>query len=483
MSKLSLPDFIVLNEVRIPKRNLVSIPVRKCYFAPNNRRAIGKIIRERELVAVFSGQNIVYLAKTKQNTKLSEDIGLDIRDEIKTFSDLPEEIARQFVFALIQKVIEKQGLFRGDGFQFVSFQEKFPNGFKAFDLDIRDNPDHYSIFIDPTILVMLPISKFPKENLKQGRLFMKVITPNNKEKIREWKHSPYSGRAGFFEKFDNAEIMSSPHGLNENDVVLVRRTSSSDDLVPYPAFAIRVIAKRDEIEALSLSVKERRMYQPLSKIRLSETKRWINQIFSGGTLSINDRSIQIEDMTSSFKKMETYRVGVSHSNIWYPETPLMFDPLGTKNTPFQLIGLRNYGPFDKNARSRSFTSIKPYLIIPNNPELIGLSNEFFQYLSNGYTKRINTDFGDIDFDGLGKHFYIDFVPPSPLDTTIIDSGSIEEYVQAANDLLIRWAGQDARDENRIAIVVVPNRYEDEDEGDDPYVDLKRYLYKMACRLR
>ena len=83
--------------------------------------------------------------------------------------------------------------------------------------------------------------------------------------------------------------------LKSDDAVYVKRTQTAQDLIKYPAFALRVIATKSEISDLDLTKQDKRAIQPLSQNRLKVTKQWATRLFPDNILTINDRQIQVEN--------------------------------------------------------------------------------------------------------------------------------------------------------------------------------------------
>ena len=404
-------------------------------------------------------------------------VNLDIRNDINLFNDLPPEIARRFIFALVQNTAAGKDLFRGDGWQLFSLKTKFKYAHYAVNIDIREAEQHYSIYLNPTFLTLLPVTEFPRDHLFKNRALMKIIKPDDKDRIRQWGHSTYPTRVGLFVEFESEDENSNSLSLKSDDSVYVKRTLKTQDLIKYPAFALRMIATKNEIDNLELTKQNRRAIQPLSQNRLKETKQWATRLFPENTLDINDRRIQIENKIGLEESASRYNRNKSlGKNIWYPNTALLFDPSGTKTDYSQLKGLRTHHPFDQDSDSRDFDKVQPFLIVPGDFELLQLSNQLFEFLESGYIKRKETTFGDDDFEGFDEIFKAPLIPPSDKDIIQISECNLQEYTTAVQSTLVQWAGSENKNPNRIAIVVIPDQYGDlasDDSYEDPYIPLKK----------
>lgn len=477
-ARIGLPDSICLNEIRIAKESVASIPVRRCSFTPDQRRLLGRPLRESGYIRVFSGPDCVFLMRTKREVgrKLPEGVDLKVEDDVKTFGDLPAEIARRFIFALIEKAAGKLRLYRGDGWQLFSLNTKFRDGYDAVNIDVRDEQDYYGIYLDPTILVLLPLIKTGQDQLHPDRPLIRIVAASDRQKMELWNHSCHPGWVGLFAGIGDHDLPSASVSLIPDAVILLRRTRRAKEVLRYPAFALRVIATREEIDALGLTKRQRRETQPLPYFRLIRTQEWANRLFPEDTLTVNDREIPVENRIAAFRSPSRHPELAGWPYLWYPETQLLFSPIGNKTHISQLTGLKKHGPFDQNLQTRPFNRIQPYLIVPDDSRLIQLSARFFQFLAGGYEKRTKADYPDDDFEGIGPTttFRTELVPPGDEDIVTVDS-TVEGYEQAAKDLLRRWTIKENRNDNRIVVVVVPNLYDgDTDENrEDPYLRLKK----------
>lgn len=472
MNRIQLPDSIGINEVRIYKDELANIPVRKCYFAPNSRYILDAISWKEGYVPVYSGPNCVYLISTKRDaTSLPTEINIEISRDLDRFCELPSEIARRFVFAMLRRSAQSVNYYKSVGWQIFSLKTRFRYGHYAVNVDIRDEKECYAIYLDPTTLVLMPVTEVCADSLWTGRPLMKLVPPSYYDQIKEWRHSIYPSRVGYFAEIQ--KVQQDLAQIQSNDVIKVKAARTSRNLTEYPAFALRIIATLTEIEVLNLSVSSFRELHPLSSNRLKETKQWVAKLFPGDLLVVNDREIHIENRVTKFQKMSQYcrRNTQPTSQLWYRDVQLLFDSLGTKTDYSQRNGLRKYTPFDENSRNRPFDKIKPYVIMPGDLAQATLY-EFLDYLENGYTKRQHTTSGDDSFEGMKDIFKVDFTPPDEDDIVFLDEGSLQEYEQAARTLLRRWAVSENKDKNRIVIVVIPEKFTI-DDSHDPYIPLKR----------
>ena len=160
---------------------------------------------------------------------------------------------------------------------------------------------------------------------------------------------------------------------------------------------------------------------------MKETKQWATRLFPENILDINDRRIQIENKIGLVESASRYNRHKSFGkNIWYPNTTLLFDPSGTKTDYSQLKGLRTHHPFDQDSDSRAFDKIQPFLIVPEDLDLIQLSNKLFEFLESGYEKEPNTTFPDDDFEGFYEVFKVPFVFPLQDDIIQINECNLQE---------------------------------------------------------
>lgn len=473
-SQIVLPDSIGINEVRLDKAELADTPIRKCYFAPSKRRVLDGVCWSQGYVPVYSGANCVYLMKTRKNAgSIPDQVNINAKKEINTFKDLPDEISRRYIFALIERVADAHDLYKGDGWQIFSLNTKFDYCHYSVNIDIREEEAYYSIFLNPASLVLIPITEMPLSSLLQGRSLMKIVEQSQHDIIEKFGHSTYPSWAGYLFKIKRGS--SKKERVAGNDIVAVKPRQNSNKSIEYPALALRVFANREEISSLNLPQRDRRKLQPLSQNRLNETEDWAKRLFQDNTLKINDREFEVQNKIGRLKESVRYRRDETQDSnqLWYPSVPLLFDSLGTKTNFSPQRGLGQYGPLDQGSDSRPFVEIKPYVITPGEPELSGAINQLITYLNQGYEKRMRTDTGDTAFPGISDTFKVDFVPPNSQDQVILDEGTLTEYKGAAKRILQHWATED-KNPKRIAIVVVPDKYDkDVSAKDDPYIPIKK----------
>jgi hypothetical protein len=428
---------------------------------------------EEGYVPIYSGPNCVYLMKTKRDAaSLPSESNIEISEDLDTFGELPSEIARRFIFAVLCRSVEPKKLYKGLGWQIFSLNTRFKYGHYAVNIDIRDEKEYYSIYLDPTTFVLIPITEIRSDSLQVGRLLMKLVPSAYEDQIKEWGHSIYPSHAGYLVEIQrtNQNITT----IQDNDLIKVEKTRAPKKLLEYPAFSLRIIANLGEIEALDPSKHNLRQLHPLSSNRLKETEQWTTRFFPDDLLVINDRKISIESRVTELEKMSQYRRGNNRttSSLWYPDVQLLFDPLGTKTDYSQRTGLRKFSPFDENSRNQSFDRIKPYVIMPGDLDVQDELYQFLDYLKNGYAKRQNASSGDEDFEGIERVFKIDLISPNEDDIVILDAGSVQEYEHAAQTLLRQWVVSEDKDKNRMVIVVIPEKYS-VDSSHDPYIPLKK----------
>ncbi len=153
---ISLPDQICLNDVWVAKSDLFSLSVRKYSFMPNEKQLLGKPLRENGFIFVFIEPNYVFLMRTDQQKgrKLPDGISLTPELGVEHFSDLLPDVRERMIFALIEKAAEKEGVYRAEGQQlFVHNKPKNASTYDALNVDIREEEDHYSIYLNPTRLI------------------------------------------------------------------------------------------------------------------------------------------------------------------------------------------------------------------------------------------------------------------------------------------------------------------------------------------
>ncbi len=478
--KFNPPDAIGLNELRVEKRKLESFQITKFYFSPNHTKEFLSFLHRKDCIIVRGGSQLVYVMRTNKNDSLKEDMPSHLSIEIGTsssFSELPREIARQFLFGFIEVVAKRNGYIRGEGWQFYSPDKQrasFPNGHFAANIGIREESNFYSIFVDPATLVLVPLINVRTDYIEQGRLIRRLIAQEDKFRLTRYDFSTYPGRAGFF---DSVKDLDASQFLPET-LIRIRPRKNAENFTEYPAFALRLVAKRSEFEIFNINqVQARKQLQPLPSKRLKETKYWISKLFPNNQLEINDRGLAIENRSDTFENAVRYSTGQSgNKNLYYFNTPLLFDSKGTQTEFSQKSGLKKYKPFDSGSPNRPFRMIRPYLIIPGGDQIFKTVNQFMDYLHGDYQRRNKTLFPDDDFEGLKKHFDVEFDVPDENDVVIVEDATKDEYLKAAERILHSWATENGNKE-RIAIVIVPDIGQKKEN--DPYIPLKKFFLEAG----
>ena len=470
--KFNPPDSISLNEVRIQKESMRDFQVTKLHFSLDQSRGLKNYLRQKSCVLVYGGSQFFYVMRTKKDDSLKEDMPTHLNveyGEVSPFSNLPKEISRRFLFAFIENTAKRQGYIRGEGWQLYSPEtqrQDFLHGHYAVDIGIREEDTCYSIFFDPTTLVLVPITLLQSDYLEKGRVLRKLIASVDEHRMDEFDFSTFPGRAGAFEGFENPDLDTILPGT----LVYVKPSKRSDNIVTYPAFALRIVARRSEFETFNINpTNARAQMQPLPKRRFQETEAWINRVFPDSTIALNDRKIPIENRINIFEQAARYpQRNKAKKNLYYQITPLLFDSRGTQTNFSQKPGLKQFGPYDSNSSTRPFNNIRPYLVVPGG-QYIAKTNQFMDFLSGEYQRRQRTSFRDDDFNGLNSHFNVEFDTPDEDDILVLEDATLTEYNEAADRILNAWAAETEQNE-RIVIVVVPNQGT---QQDDPYLSLKK----------
>lgn len=471
--KFTPPDSIGLNELRIEKKYLNDLFVTKTYFSPDQAIEVKRYLRRKACVLVYGGPQFTYVMRTKREVSIKDDkpsqLNVEYGESLR-FEQLPKEIARRFLFSIIEDMASGKGYFRGEGWQLYSpnnRRENFSHGYCAVNVGIREESSYYSMFFDPTTLVLVPLSLLQPNYLVQGRLLRKLVAQEDAFRMESFGFPTYPGRVGYFEQFVDSTIQK----ISPESLVHVKPKKHSENLVEYPAFALRIVAKRSEFGIVNIDpINAQKQMQPLPAKRLHETRDWIARLFPNDQLILNDRTILVENCVEKFEQAAIYSATMKdRKNLYYRPTPLLFDSRGNKTDYSQKPGLKKFKPYDSNSPNRPFNKVRPYLIIPGDDMSITATNQFMDFLSGEYERRSRTVFPDDDFNGISEHFDVKFDIPDEDDIVIVEDATSVEYLQAADRILHSWAEDSAREE-RIVIVVVPSQ---SDNKDDPYISLKQ----------
>jgi hypothetical protein len=480
-------DRFTLNEIRIPTSELRSIRVRKYRFDRAHKRRIGSPLRKGGYVPVFSGDTF-FVMTTKQQPDgatfddyFDEELGLELEDEVG-FLELKESIQRRFITTLMKEGAARGIAQSGPMQYFETGKTLFKNAYDACNIDIRIYEDHFSIFIDPTVLILLPVTSVSLAMLEGDRTVIKLVNKDDIQRLKEWGHSPYPAKIGYFSRLGDSVAT-----ISEETAILVKRSPKAAEEFRYPAFALHLIARREEVRLAANQIRSH--IRPLACFRLNRTREWVDRFFADNKLIVNDRMIGAESKVVSYYEPAVYGTASGSQALIYPETALLFDRVATKTNTSQLWGLIYHKPFDHNDGSRTFTEIRPWIIVPYDEPLVALVRKLCGFLANEYPKRDTAPLGDLWFKGLKSQFGVPLVPPSDQDILRVN-GSVESYVARAEDLLMKWK-QEGSDPSRIVLVIVPDLYGDIDEPedakqetDDPYLHVKKLFVEggLPCQM-
>jgi hypothetical protein len=472
-------DWFSLNEVRVSKSEFSSIRIRKYRFKQTQKGKIGNPLREGGYIPVFTG-DVFFVMTTKQQPEgktfddyFGTEVELQLQEEIG-FLELDEPIQRRFIATLIEEGAES-GIARSGSVQFFDTNKVlFKGAFDACNVDIRICGNHFSIFLDPSVLILLPLTDVSLAGLEEGRPIIRLVNEDGVERIRGWGHSPYPGKIGYFSRLET-EIAT----IDDDTPVLVKRYPKAEKEIRYPAFALYVPARREEVKPTRHQLQYH--IRPLPFYRLKRTKEWVARLFPDSKMTIRDRTIAVEDRVVTYYEPASYRGKItSDQALIYQETDLLFDRRAVKTYPAQLWGIVYHKPFDYNDGSREFSAIRPWVVVPEEEHLTRLAKGLCGFLASGYQKREGTSFGDIQFNGMENQFKVPF-NFSPDEDIIQVDGSVESYLTEAENLLMRWK-QTGSDPSRIVFVAVPDLYggtddseDEEQETDDPYLEVKKLL--------
>lgn len=471
--KFDPPDSIGLNELRIAKEDLSDFQITKFYFSPDQARQVKSYLHQKACVVVYGGKQFFYVMRTRRDDDLKKDMPSQLKIEHQDsmrFNQLHKEIARRFLFSMIEEMAKSKGYVRGEGWQLYApnkQREGLPHGYETINIGIREEDSFYRVYLDPTTLVLVPLPLLQPNQLVKGRLLRKLVAQEDKLRMEHFDFSIYPGRAGYFEQFDDSAIQQ----ITPDSMVYVKPKMDSEGLVSYPAFALRIIAKRSEFGVFNIDpMNAQKQLQPLPTRRLRETKKWISLLFPNDQLRLNDRTFSIVNHTDKFEQATTYRVLEKKAkSLYYQSTPLLFDAKGNKTDFSQKPGLKKFKPYDSNSPNRPFNTIRPYLIIPGGEQSFKAVNQFMDFLSGDYKRRSGTAFPDDDFNGIKEHFDVEYGIPDEDDIVIVEDATSIEYLQAAERILHSWAGE-SENKDRIVIVIVAHQSNNED---DPYIPLKK----------
>ncbi len=256
------------------------------------------------------------------------------------------------------------------------------------------------------------------------------------------------------------------------EVVWVKTTPKAKNSKAYPTYLIYATASDIDLRVEGLYDKYRQETLQPSQKRYQQTSAFIEKVFGfKNQLAINDMVLPFTNVFG-LEGSPNQRL----DKVRYPceilrSLRVTVDPTNTNG--FLASGgwqFQQNGSYDRNDIKRPFTSITPYVIAPNQPEVKGLIEILFRCLDkDSYNKKdkSKTYYEDYEFLGLNtdtarEKYNVEFLKPSDKDILFV-SPTEQEYQTVALRIKREYTSQEKTDYNRIVLIVLPETANPEED--------------------
>ena len=504
-----MPGTISVNEVRIQVNTLKNLSVFKCSLSgisSRHKNQIEYVLRnEFERVSIFEGEIIFILPFDQQNLEWDkqtlfsflgkQQINLNLKQiSLVPLREVPERVIERLTFAMIIFQAMKQGIFSIFGHTF--FKPTLVAGklaHKAVEVSTHIEDGFVKFYLDPTYIALTNITDTVRESRENLELvgLCTYRTKNLCSLVRPDGscNCLIPGKLGHYvQEVDIEEVK------NDSKDFIVKRFNScpkfsehkkfiqlkaSKKGTKYSFFPSYVVYSRLSRMDLSSSPEVRISYRKAtlmdSDCRLIMTNDWVRQIFmigqkglqNWGAIKVNQTEIPVEIVLTVTHAVDPETSQGVYKAIYLPDQQITND---SKNpTPQNQSGgwlFTNKGAFDRRDSNRPFKTISPYVIVPNNEQIISSCRKLINYFSTGqYKARCG---GDRDFIGIsllenkGKYntsFVNAFEEEEGL---FFVEETVQGYHKAVQDIVRDWNVSSNRNSNKHAIVIIPGQNEIDD---------------------
>lgn len=515
-----MPGTISLNEARIQLDILKNLSVFKCSLPEISTRHRDQIVislrQEQKRVSIFEGEVLFALQVDQQNiNKDKQDLfsylskqkkDLNIRHvSLVPLREAPERVIDRLTFAMISFQAMRQGIFTIFGrilFRPTLLTERLAH--KAVEASTCIEDGYLKIFLDPTFIALTEISKTVRQN-KTNIELVGLCSFRNKKLCPLVRQDGacdclFPGKLGYY--FKEVKVAELDKGQKEylekrfricpkfathTDFTLVKSSKNGKIFSAYPSYTVFLkLSKLDLSSNPELRNQYRKATLMSSVDRLKYTNEWIKQIFfseqkglqNWGAIKINDVEIPVEIILSVTNTSDLGSPQGVYKTYQIQDQQIVNDSLNP--TPQSYSGgwlFTSRGAFDRWDPKRPFKSVSPYLIIPNEEQVIVPTRQLFNWLSDGnYQSRFK---GDQDFAGInqpsnkGKYNTSFTNVFKEEENLFMVDGSLHSYHSAVEDIKRDWIINSNRDLNKHVIVIIPD--DDDNENNPYYYEIKKIL--------
>ena len=511
---------VFVNEIRIPLSAISQIDILQCSttgLSSRHKNGIARTLTQQGWISIFEGdvlfsipkmssdllEEVNELKNTLASLNVQRALSLNIRP--LKLKQAPQRVLERITFAIFSYQAKKNGYFSLYGrtlFKPNDFPQKLSH--RSVETTLVVEGGFVKIYLTPSYIALTNIEETYREKLPNVELISlcKFRAKSVCNLALEDGSCPFitPSTLGYFDKlvpFDNlsdSEKLTMKNYYNGcpkidsvNKVILAKATKKAKKYSIYPPYTVFAgISKEDLHSKPNLLRQYRDATLMKSSKRWHETGRWLRDIFAIkedelptlvnielGELKIPVQITFLNEIKPSLDQVLGYRT------IAFPDQRVVNDQ---SNPVAKTYGggwlFATQGAYDREAISRPFDSIKPYLVVPNIADVADLSRNLMDYFSDGeYTAR--TQQGDQSFSGLNRpenkpKYYVKFVNPWKEEEGLYLLPDAEDltYKNCLQDIKRDWNSTAQKDLNRLAIIITPTSKVEENEL---YYKLKKVL--------
>lgn len=518
---------IFINECRISLdtvHKLIAIKYPIKGLSSKHKRFLERSFREElQRIAIFEGDLLFCLidqtsSTDKERSVIKSFLGPHVNgfhDKLLqpvTLRQLPPATVERLVFAVIQAQAESQGIYKLRGRTFFQPSKTGKQGQFAVETNLVTEDNSIKLYLVPTLVVLTEIDASRRSETVNAPAIglcsfsrqcaiadinrkCKLFTPGYMGFVAEDRllsHLSVESQESFTNFFEDC-----PQIDNAKRVISIKATKGAKNVSRFPAYAIQLnFTDIDFSKQQKASFRDSTLMS--SSKRWSETNKWINRIFFGSsneespveqqtTIEYGGVSIPISFLLDQENIISATNKN-SHKPIFFPDQKIVTDQQNPIPSPngggYQF---RSNGAYDRNASSRPFNTVSPFLILPNEETIVSQTRKLMNYLADGYSpkeyikgNRQEVIGGDKEFVGLNKpegqkKYNVKFINPwDEEDYALLSNTSDNAYLKATEDVIREWNVSSTNDPNRMVIVIKPPETSDSNSP-TLYHDLKSRL--------
>ncbi len=494
---------LFVNEIRIPLSSIEQLDIFQCLttgLSSRHKREIESYLVNQGWISMFEGDVLFSIPKatsdfSQEQEAVKNGLGsLNIQNsssqiiKVIKLRQAPQRVLERLTFVILSHQARTKGIFTTYGRHFfkpTSLVEKLSH--RAVDLTLVVEDGYVKIYLSPSYAALLNIEDTYREKLPGIELIAlcKYRNKANCQLALDDGSCPFitPGTLGYYDQaiaidsLEDSEKMLLRNRFNGcpkigevSKVILAKSTKKAKKYSVYPPYVVFIGISREDL----YSKPERlRQYRDATLMlpgkRWQETVRWLRDIFSITSeellqnldLHIGDFKIPVQ-IILPIEIKGSLNQAIEYRTIMFPDQQIV---INENNPAAQSYGggwlFSNKGAYDRESINRPFDSIKPFLVVPDDPEITELSRRLMDIFSDGLYKS-RAERGDQDFYGLNRpesksKYNMKFSNPWKEEEGLYLIPNIEDitYKNIVQDIKREWNLSQQKDMNRIAIIITP----------------------------